>query len=222
MVKKIEGSQSSLSRGELLKRTGIDNDVLTFWIRRGLVRPVEGGNGTGRRLRFAFYEANIAAVMNLLRSCGLNIEALASIADIYRSAIAWANGMSLARADLLAADDHRTAKWQLKVGSITPQEYDEELARMRQQTIAGVPLSDKHMEMASAMADDQLYNSHFHNLLAITEQPQERPGADLVYLWRSQDRWQISYAPGDASDDNALALIALNVPEALHSVWKFA
>lgn len=219
MVTRIEAMlQDLLARGELLRRTGIDNDVLTFWIRRGLVRPVESGSGTGRHLRFAFYEANIAAVMNLLRGCGLNIDALSSIAGIYRSAIAWAQDMSLARPDLFAADDYRNATWQVNAGTISQQQYDQELARMRQLTIAGVPLSEKHIEMASAMSDDQLYARHFYNLLAITDQPQ-RSGSELTYFWPSQDGWRISYDPDRASEDNALALVAVNIHGALHNVW---
>ncbi|MEG3163135.1 hypothetical protein U1701_00855 [Sphingomonas sp. PB2P19] len=70
---------------------------MTVWVRGGVLRPIEAPTRTGFKLRFPWYEANIAAIMNQLRIFGVKIEGMLSIGCVYREAIAYFDGFGLNR-----------------------------------------------------------------------------------------------------------------------------
>ena len=84
-------------RGDIMAKAEIPRDVMTFWVRGGVLRPIAAPTGTGFKLRFPWYEANVAAIMNQLRILGVNIEGMLSIGRVYRQAIAYFDGFGLNR-----------------------------------------------------------------------------------------------------------------------------
>lgn len=95
-------SREPLSRGDIMSRVGIERDVMTFWIRGGVLQPMAGPTGPGKHLRFAWYEANIAAIMNQLRILGVKIEGMLSIGRVYREAIAYFEKLDVTHSEILA------------------------------------------------------------------------------------------------------------------------
>ena len=90
-------TQKPILRGDIMVKAAIPRDVMTFWVRGGVLRPMEAPTGTGFKLRFSWYEANIAAIMNQLRILGVKIEGMLSIGHVYREAIAYFDGLGLNR-----------------------------------------------------------------------------------------------------------------------------
>jgi len=90
-------NQEPILRGDIMAKARIPRDVMTFWVRGGVLRPIEAPTGTGFKLRFPWYEANIAAIMNQLRILGVNIEGMLSIGRVYREAIAYFDQFGLNR-----------------------------------------------------------------------------------------------------------------------------
>ena len=77
-----------LKRSDITERAGVPDDVLTFWLRRNLIRPVAGARGKGNHLRFERHQAAIAAILNVARTAGLNVVALSAISDTVQGAFA--------------------------------------------------------------------------------------------------------------------------------------
>lgn len=75
------------SRSDIVRLAGVDNDVLTFWLRQGLVRPIDAAVGRGKVLRFDRYQVRVARVLANGRAVGLNIDALKAIASALQDAI---------------------------------------------------------------------------------------------------------------------------------------
>jgi hypothetical protein len=90
-------NQEPILRGDIMAKAEIPRDVMTFWVRGGVLRPIAAPTGTGFKLRFPWYEANIAAIMNQLRILGVKIEGMLSIGRVYREAIAYFDGFGLNR-----------------------------------------------------------------------------------------------------------------------------
>ena len=77
------------SRQDIAERAGITDDVLSFWIKRGLLVPEpQEGSGKGVHHRFHFSQINVAIILKVLRDhFGANIGTLKSLADTLQSAI---------------------------------------------------------------------------------------------------------------------------------------
>ncbi|MFD1951352.1 MerR family transcriptional regulator [Sphingomonas arantia] len=67
--------------------TGISPSTLNFWMREGVLRAESGGGGKGIHRRFPFTEVNLAAVLNVLRNFGMNLESLSQVAALFHDAI---------------------------------------------------------------------------------------------------------------------------------------
>lgn len=88
-LKSYEGGMTTdhHSRSDIVRRAGVDNDVLTFWLRRDLIRPIEKPSGRGNALRFDPYQVRVAKVLANARAAGLNLDALNAIAFSLQGAI---------------------------------------------------------------------------------------------------------------------------------------
>ncbi|KQM46012.1 hypothetical protein ASE69_17060 [Sphingomonas sp. Leaf208] len=75
------------SRSDIVQLAKVENDVLTVWLRQGLIRPIDAGVGRGKSLRFDPYQVRIARVLADGRGVGLNGDALRAIADALQTAI---------------------------------------------------------------------------------------------------------------------------------------
>lgn len=59
--------------------SGVADDVIAFWIKRGIVRPIPAPARAHRR--FGFEQIHIAVVLNAMRSLGANISVLRKFGD---------------------------------------------------------------------------------------------------------------------------------------------
>jgi DNA-binding transcriptional MerR regulator len=76
------------TRQEIAARTGLSDDVLSFWVKRRLLVHAEGGEGKGSHRRYAFAQVNIAALLAVFRDhFGANIRALSSLAARLQEAV---------------------------------------------------------------------------------------------------------------------------------------
>jgi DNA-binding transcriptional MerR regulator len=76
------------TRQEIAERTGQTDDVLSFWSKRSLLVPAEGGGGQGRHLRYAHPQVSIAAIYTVFRDhFGANLSTLQSLADLLQGAV---------------------------------------------------------------------------------------------------------------------------------------
>jgi DNA-binding transcriptional MerR regulator len=78
------------SRQEIAVRIGMSDDVLSFWIRQGLLKAVSGGAGKGSHRKFDLFQVNIAAVLAELRRFGVNIAILRVFAGLLQRGTALA------------------------------------------------------------------------------------------------------------------------------------
>lgn len=78
---------ASFSRQQIANLTGISPSTLNFWMREGVLRAESGGGGKGMHRRFRFTEVNIAAVLNVLRNFGMNLESLSQVSSLFHDAI---------------------------------------------------------------------------------------------------------------------------------------
>ena len=107
-------------RSNVVALAGVPNDVLTFWLRSGVLRPTQGQERAKMRLRFSRDQVRIAAVLNQARNIGLNIEALRALADTLHECERWIAEFGMTADDVDAVWD------ELQQRSRTP-EMEEEL-----------------------------------------------------------------------------------------------
>lgn len=221
-------SLEPLSRSGITFRADIPNDVMTFWVRRGLVCPIEAPSGMGRHLRFEWYEANIAAVMSQLRQFGVPIDGLLQIADTFRASIAWAKSYGLTNRNDV------TALWQTFIvhafherGEIDDDQLAEDLARWSEERAGASRITPRIQAIHASMPKAE-FREHLDAYLTIMRQHEtgDRRGQyqpDMSYFWRAGDRWKFWHGEGgpvEAQRDGALATIAVDVWTVLFDVWN--
>lgn len=74
------------TRQQLGLLAALDDAILNYWSREGLLVPTEGGKGRGSHRRFDFVQVNIAAILGQMRRFGLNISVLRSFSDLLQEA----------------------------------------------------------------------------------------------------------------------------------------
>ena len=75
----------TFSRGALADAVAIDQDAVVFWIRSGLLEPVN--RETRKHNRFSMREVRVAALLKELRHLGLNVEAMRGLIASLRRAL---------------------------------------------------------------------------------------------------------------------------------------
>lgn len=220
-------SHEPLSRSGITSRTGIPNDVMTFWVRRGLVRPIEAPNGVGRHLRFEWYEANIAGIMAQVRKFGVSIDGMLSIAATFREAIDWMAAQGLSYDDAMALWNYFNIRASA-AGSAEAAEYAEQtLALFRHERHGPSSRVTERIEALALQVDEAGFRQHLDAYLTIAEQPEPnaiRAAAmpDVTYFWLAGDVWRFGRgegAPEVARADGALATIAVDVSTVIYDVW---
>lgn len=215
-------SQQPLSRSGITYRADIPNDVMTFWVRRGLVRPIDAPSGMGRHLRFHWYEANIAAVMNQLRMVGVSIDALLSIASKFREAIAWASELGVSQDDVYAMMTYRNLRYGLEKRDYSLEEFNSELKSWSDERHGSQRVTDRIIAIADQV-DDADFRKHQSAYTAITDQPDQLYHPDATYFWRVGDDWRFDFNEDglfQAREDGALASIAVDISSTLFHVWN--
>lgn len=70
------------TRQQIAERIGASDDVMSFWLKSGLLVPSRGGAGKGRHRKFDIFQVNIAAVLFEMRRFGVNIAVLREMAAL--------------------------------------------------------------------------------------------------------------------------------------------
>jgi DNA-binding transcriptional MerR regulator len=80
---------TTFTRQEIAERSGLSDDVLSFWSKRGLLVAAEGGEGKGSHRRYDAAQINIAAILAVYRDhFGANIAVMKSLSDLMQGAVA--------------------------------------------------------------------------------------------------------------------------------------
>lgn len=81
-------TEDHIGRGDMVRLSGVGHDVLTFWLRAGLIRPVIEPSGDKKRLKFDPLQVNVAGVLAAARLAGVNVDGLKAIAATLQRALA--------------------------------------------------------------------------------------------------------------------------------------
>ncbi|RYE60869.1 MAG: hypothetical protein EOO82_02660, partial [Oxalobacteraceae bacterium] len=149
-------SRLPLSRAALAARSGVPNTVLPFWLRSGLLHPINASGGRGHHLRFEWYEANIAAVMNQLRILGVRIEGMLSITAVYRQAIAWAARYGIDRYDAIAVSTVFSRYHSLEIGEYNEDDLALSLKNLGQEQHGRYRITDRIKAIHAIMPMEEL------------------------------------------------------------------
>ena len=214
--------QQPLSRSGITTRADIPNDVMTFWVRRGLVRPIDAPSGMGRHLRFEWYEANLAAIMNQLRMVGVSIDALLSIATKFRRAIAWASDLGVSRDDVFAMMTYRNLRIGLEKRDYSREYFKQSLEGWSDARHGNQRVTERIIAIADR-ADAADFRKYEYAYTTITDQPERLYHPDATYFWRVGDDWRFDFNESGlvaAREDGALASIAVDISSTLFHVWN--
>lgn len=225
------GTVQTITRAELLERTGVDDLVLTFWLRQELICP-NPRTRPGEHRRFPFHEANLAAILLQLHSFGANVSALKGVSDIYRDALNWGKALDLSHRDAVAItsvanmimespdrlkqiEDDRPALW----GDM------EALQKQLDETFSGkLQLTLRHLQIAADLCANPLDHVNLAiPFMEITMQPVAKPVSYSTLFWPRDGAWKRGTGGGGqqrASDDGVFATMAIDVVSILYHVWN--
>lgn len=218
-------STEPLSRSGISSRAGLSADVMTFWDRRGLLRPLPRRTPTSRR-QWPWYDANIAALMMQLRQFGMPMEGMLSIAAQFREAIAWAESYGLDHDSMFGLWSVFTAHEFHARGEWDDDQLEEDLNRWSNERHGSRRITPEIRAIHAQMPKAE-FRQKFEAFLLITEQP--KPGdrraqyfPDMTYFWRVGEEWRFERGEGgprQARDDGALSTIAVDVSTVIFDVW---
>lgn len=77
------------TRVQIEQMTGVDDSTLNYWMREGILRASEGGEGRGNYRRFSYHEVTLAALLRELRNFGINTSSIAHVARRFHRAMDW-------------------------------------------------------------------------------------------------------------------------------------
>ena len=80
---------TTFTRQEIADRTGLSDDILSYWSKQGLLVAIEGGEGKGSHRRYDGAQINIAAILAVYREYfGANIGVLKSLSSLMQRSVA--------------------------------------------------------------------------------------------------------------------------------------
>lgn len=220
-----------VSSTQIMNRAGIHRHVMTFWLRNGLLRPIEAASGKGNHLRFEWYETNIAAIMNHLRILGMNIEGMLSVATTFREAIAWAESYDLKHNDVWALQTLSMIEGHHHNGGYSGARFAEMMEQYSSEDQGPWRITDRIKSLRDQIPEDEFYQ-HVDAYLTITEQPEVGDPREVVfhpdyltYFWRSGEGGNYLFAFGEnavykSMVNGSVSSIALNIPAILWGVWN--
>lgn len=208
-----------LTRSDMVSFTGMTHDVLTFWLRRGVLQPHTPRNGRGRHLRFYYYEANIAAVLLQARSLGANIEALDGISKIYREAISWAEKLGI-HADVDEEFLSEVRAWDAYPSN--PEKHKIFLDEYIGHADKRFGLDERRLSILHRLNKREVLDLQwrFDDIMRI---PRKMIDPDLTFFWQSGSVWKAAwgeYGTLEARADGILATMAIDVRAAIYNVWN--
>lgn len=190
------------TRQQIMELTGVQEGVLGFWIKEGVLTAVEGGEGRGSHRRFSAMQVSSIGLIKELQSYGLNVQQLKSFGRLLQEGIGAVEGcglhsMSLLEAVYLAKD----------------------LARFRVGECVDV-WSDREKEKIPAVSECQIVDQHLVGAhYDLREMIIEYASGVTNFDQRALKLAQILYSEmyGDSSADYSIMLWRGNNGE-----WEFA
>ncbi len=101
----MDNAVDLFTRSQISDLAKIPGDVLNYWMREGVLRPREGGEGRGLHRRFDYPEVMLAAILDQLRGFGLGLPALSKLADRFHRARDYMDGLGITRANYSPLSD---------------------------------------------------------------------------------------------------------------------
>lgn len=102
---------------------------MSFWSKRRLLVPAEGGQGKGSHRRYTFPQVNIASIYAVFRDhFGANISTLTSLADLFQGAVETFENSPLIASEWAAAASLAQALHDFRTGTpvmVSAHDYDE-------------------------------------------------------------------------------------------------
>lgn len=208
-----------LTRNDMVSFTGMTHDVLTFWLRRGVLQPHTPRGGRGRHLRFDYFEANIAAVLLQARSLGANIDALNGISKIYREAITWADQLGI-QADTDEEFLSEVRSWDAFPSN--PDKHKMFLDEYTRHSDKRFSLDERRLSILQKLDKHEVVNFQwkFDDIMRV---PRQMINPDLTFFWQSGPVWKAAwgeYGTLEARADGILATMAIDVRAAIYDVWN--
>jgi hypothetical protein len=188
-----------LTRQQIAIRAGVSDDVMSFWLKNGVLRACEDSGGRGHHRRFAFYELNIAAIAEQLRRHGANVESLRSLSNTFREAI------DRAAESRLEYDD-----WE-EVGSYVKRGY----------RIPSSSITDRDIRIAKQIRSECLDYDQITRYMMISRTILDRPdrldqSVNHTFFWRRADgSWEVTADPSTETFTN----IAIDLERLFYQVW---
>ena len=117
------------TRQDSPKERECSDDVLSFWSKRRLLVPAEGGQGKGSHRRYTFPQVNIASIYAVFRDhFGANISTLTSLAALFQGAVETFENSPLIASEWAAAASLAQALHDFRTGTpvmVNAHDYDE-------------------------------------------------------------------------------------------------
>lgn len=227
------------SRVELHRKTGIPDDVLNYWLREGVLRAREGGDGRGSPRRFDYPEITLAAILDELRGFGLNAAALKGLSDRFHEALDYFRARGLNRNNFYDLDELIYKQKREQEGDAAygytqdPAKYPQfewkEVNGRRGGYVADVPFdelvdlpdlwrstdsSDEDVQLVSRLArelDPEEYRAHYRYWSLLSTIDRKPSSLEAEHFARdSTGRWYLT--PGDPAGRSwiSIATTAIN------------
>lgn len=224
-----------LTRAAVAECTRLPDDVLAYWIKEGLLRPVVDSTGTGRHKFFSRVEVNKVGILANLRNFRCSIQSIRWFASLIDQANQWRGrypdltGYQFHRASTLASMYRRLLKGEeVKALGYGTGEY---VVMSSLDDLMGI---DQREHSAEAMAsirqivqlavDDQFAIKALKAAADIDEQQLFDYRYRQIWLaWPVGESWEI-YSDTDENltgiRDWPQAAIFLHITETLRSLWR--
>lgn len=230
------------SRQELALLTGIDDEVLAFWIKNGLLVPSAGGGGKGSHRKFTGHQINIAGVLSELRNFGINLAGLRAFVTPLQSANALVESAECNYAAIPDALDLRRRIDDLRnyrPVRILDEDGEEQLAKSVEDIVhhfdsdprGNFDTLDNIASFVDRITAQDIPNIELimglidHGYARVSEGKVYHYGADKFWLAlrRSEDQWSVFGAsdslPSRFEAHNFRSGVYLSISNIIQSIW---
>lgn len=225
------------SRQEIADRVGVSDDVLSFWIKRGLLVPEpQEGSGKGIHHRFHYSQLNIAVVLKAFREhFGANIAKLKSLADalqgsvrLFRSTKAEMNAWAPATRMANSLEQFRRGEpVKVNILDLETENFIEKIATTESEIIAfHLEVTDAHPGTVIQLANSLGPGKQTHQMMAAVMLgiPLEgtRYTGDYWLIRETENGWHITYDADDGTRDrsNIGPAVFLPIGPMLLNLWN--
>ena len=224
------------SRQEIADRVGLTDDILSFWIKRGLLIPEGVASGKGVHHKFHYSQVNVAVVLKAMRDhFGANIGTLKSLAETLQEAIrlfrstkaeirAWGSATTLADrlAKFRAGERPEVMFYDHRDGDIVRKQAESEAEIIAEQLdLTDAPASEV-IQLAHALGPGRLKDREIAMALLGAPIDPRHCGSDTYWLLaHREDGWHVYYDADDGTRDRSYIGPAIFLPahSMVRKVW---